>query len=76
MNEDNWTYIIIYQRAVDTEAKFNAIEKRKQAIMMKGNTAMQPMNISNGTVTNQVTNNMLQQDNSRPANATGLSLTQ
>lgn len=76
LNEDHWTYIIIYQRAVDTEAKFNAIEKRKQAIMMKGNTVMQPMNVSNGTVTNQVTNNMLQQDNSQPVNATSLSLTQ
>jgi len=35
INEDHWTYVIIYQKAQDTEAKFRAIEKRKQAIIMK-----------------------------------------
>ena len=34
LNEDHWTYIIIYQRAKDTNAKFNAINKRLEAIRM------------------------------------------
>ncbi len=35
MNEDHLTYIIIYQWCEDTNAKWEAISKRKQAIMMK-----------------------------------------
>ena len=34
LQEDHRTYIIIYQRAKDTEAKFRAIQKRMEAIRM------------------------------------------
>jgi hypothetical protein len=31
MDEDHYTYIVIYNSAIDTPAKFSAIESRKQA---------------------------------------------
>jgi len=34
MNEDHWTYIMIYNRALDTKAKRDAINKRKMALKM------------------------------------------
>lgn len=30
VNEDHWTYINIYQYALNTKAKYDAIEKRRQ----------------------------------------------
>lgn len=35
LNEDHLSYIVVYQSALPTQAKFNAIEKRKQALVAK-----------------------------------------
>lgn len=43
MNEDHQTYIIVYQWCEDTDAKWKAIQKRKEAIIMaQKQQAMQP----------------------------------
>jgi len=33
-NEDHWTYVVIYQSAIDTPAKRRAIEQRMRLYMM------------------------------------------
>jgi hypothetical protein len=35
LNEDHMTYIVVYQSALPTQAKWDAIEKRKQALIAK-----------------------------------------
>ncbi|OQY40568.1 MAG: hypothetical protein B6229_01330 [Spirochaetaceae bacterium 4572_7] len=34
MSEDHYTYIVIYESALDTPAKFTSIEARKQAYIL------------------------------------------
>jgi hypothetical protein len=34
MDEDHWTYVVIYQRALDTDAKWKAIQARLMAAKM------------------------------------------
>ncbi len=64
LNEDHRTYIIIYDRAFDTDAKWRAISKRRMAIEMSWqNTQVLWETGGNGAMKNMAVNNMLQQDN-------------
>lgn len=39
LDEDHWTFVVIYQSAVDTPAKWRAIEKRMQLYVLSGQAA-------------------------------------
>lgn len=65
LDEDHRTYITIYDRAFNTDAKWKAIERRKLAMEMSWqNMPQMPMQQQGGNaMSNMVTNDMLQQSN-------------
>jgi len=67
MNEDHYTFLIIYQSAEDTKQKWASIEMRKLAIIMQAQQVSIAQTSSTASQTQaQVTNNMMQQSNSQP----------
>lgn len=61
-NEDHYTYLMVYQSAEDTKAKWASIEMRKLALIMFGQTQPQGQENTSASQTQwQVVNNMLQQ---------------
>jgi len=42
MNEDHRTYLVKYDRAIDNEQKFRAIEARKKALTASGQSQINP----------------------------------
>lgn len=69
MNEDHYTYLTIYQSALNTPATRSAIQMRRQAYIMSGQQArdMQMTMAQNEWVFNWVTNNMIQNQNTKPS---------
>lgn len=65
LNEDHWTYIIIYDRAYDTDAKREAINKRMLAMEMSGQNDVQQQwwETNQWSMQNMIMNDMLQQSN-------------
>lgn len=78
MSEDHWTYITIYQRAYNTDAKWKAIQQRQMALKMSGQAEpQQPMQQGNKAMSNMMVNDMLQQSNKAQNGAKSLaSITQ
>jgi hypothetical protein len=72
INEDHRTYLVIYDKAVDNEHKFRAVEARKQAMVLSGQSMIDPnqqlwgwnpMNQTQAMITNQA----MQQDSMKVA---------
>jgi len=79
VQEDHWTYVVIYQSAINTDAKWKAIEQRMQLYMLswQAEKATQSMsqlwandNLSNTQA--QVTSNALNQQGSAAVGAASL----
>lgn len=75
LNEDHWTYIVIYDRAFSTDAKWKAISQRMLAMQMSWQTnpeqqvQQQPQDKSMG---NMLMNDMMQQSNKQQNGAKSL----
>lgn len=71
LDEDHWAYIVIYDRALNTDAKWKAIERRKLAMQMSWQTSPTPLPQQEGNqaMGNMMTNNMLQQSNKQWASS-------
>jgi hypothetical protein len=70
MDEDHYTYLTIYQSALNTPATRAAIEMRKMAYIQSWQQARDmavmwglPWQAGNQWIMNWVTNNMIQKDN-------------
>lgn len=58
LNEDHMSYLVIYDKAIDNEQKFRAIEARKKALIASGQSLVQPqqgnaMGSTQGMIVNQ-----------------------
>lgn len=78
-NEDHWTYVVIYQSAIDTPAKRKAIEQRMRLYMMSWQAAKaqeQMVNLwANDNLSNtqaQVTSNAMNMQGNTSKNAASL----
>jgi hypothetical protein len=63
LNEDHWTYITIYNRAFDTDAKWKAISRRMIAMQESWQSISQSAPIEAGAMWNMVMNQLMQQSN-------------
>lgn len=77
MKEDHRTYIMIYNRAFETDAKWSAIQKRMQALKLSWQDKELPtwatgQSWSMWAMGNMITNDMMQQSNKTQNGATSL----
>jgi len=74
MNEDHMAYIIIYWQALDTKAKFKAIEARKKALLLswQNKTNVAEAIPWSENLQSQMTSNLLAKTNSQSSDTTSL----
>lgn len=72
INEDHRTYIMIYDRALPTKAKRDAILKRRQAIKVSWQKALNIPQTQDKSMSNMMVNDMLQKQNQPQNNALSL----
>jgi len=71
MDEDHMAYIVIYQQALNTDAKFKAIEARRKALQLSGQS--QPaVPTGDANVQSQMTSNAIAKSNSAEKMASSL----
>ncbi len=62
INEDHWAYLMIYDQAIDTEAKQKAIKARMKAYVLSGQSSkVQPQMWWQWDMQNMMVNQMMQQ---------------
>lgn len=77
LEEDHMTYLVMFERARDTKAKEYAIQKRKQALILSGQSQKSLQNPQAGAINgvanasaSQMTNAAIQQNSNGKVNST------